>query len=125
MKKAVLILSIISLIILFDGIVMAQTISGFEPPTDINSFDQIVTLVSDVVRWIYILFFIIAVAIIIFAAFTYLGAGDNPDNAVKARKMITYAAIAIAVALLAVSFRIIIENFLTGGGGVPSRTGGI
>lgn len=72
-----------------------------------------VDLVRYIVRWIYIIFFIIAVLFILFAAFTYLTAGGNEETVGKARNMIIYAAVAIIVALLAVGFEAIVRNFLS------------
>ena len=65
-----------------------------------------------VVRWVYIIFFVIAVLMILFAAFTYLTAAGNEEKVKKARDSIIYAAVAVAVALLAVGFEQIIRTFL-------------
>lgn len=129
MKKIVLFsILVISLSIIVFPDVLAQPITAGEIPTagnlgvpvsPVSTLDEILEIIQDIVRWIYIIFFIIAVAEIIFAAFTYLGAGENPDNAVKARKMIIYAAIAVAVALLAVSFELIVGSILVGRGSPP------
>ena len=73
----------------------------------------LVDVIRNAARWIYILFFIIAVVFIIFAAFTYLTAAGDEEKVKKAKNMIIYAAIAIVVALLAVAFETIIANFLT------------
>ncbi|MBN2197797.1 hypothetical protein JW698_01200 [Candidatus Wolfebacteria bacterium] len=72
----------------------------------------IVEIIRNVVRWVYILFFILAVLFILFAAFTYLTAGGDTEKVEKAKNQIIYAAVAIAVALLAVGFEIIIRSFL-------------
>ena len=40
----------------------------------------IVDIIRQVVRWVYIIFFIIAVFFIIWAAFTYLTAGGDPGE---------------------------------------------
>jgi hypothetical protein len=53
---------------------------------------------------------------IIFAAFSYLTAGGDPEQVSKAKSRIIYAAVAIAVALLAVGFEVIIRNFLASPG---------
>lgn len=94
------------------------------PASPITNSDDFLTKIAKVVQYIYALFFIIAVAFIIFAAFTYLSAGDDPEKAKTAHKKLTYAAIAITVALLAVSFRVIILQFLqsSGGGGGSTNT---
>ena len=73
----------------------------------------LVDVVRGVVRWVYIIFFILAVLFILFAAFTYLMAGGEPEAVNKAKTQLIYAAVAIAVALLAVGFEQIIQAFLT------------
>ena len=76
----------------------------------------LVDVLKGVIRWIYIIFFVIAVMFIIFAAFSYLTAGGDPEQVSKAKSRIIYAAVAIAVALLAVGFEVIIRNFLVSPG---------
>ena len=73
----------------------------------------VVDVIRQVVRWVYIIFFIIAVLLIIFAAFTYLTAGGDPEKVAEAKNRLIYAAVAIAVAFLAVGFEVIVRNFLT------------
>lgn len=79
-------------------------------------------IAGDVVKYVYIIFFIIAVLFIIVAAFTYLTKAGQPEEIKKAHTQLVYAVIAIVVALLAVGAEAIIKEFLgRGGGGV---TGG-
>jgi len=73
----------------------------------------VVDIIRQVVRWVYIIFFVIAVLLIIFAAYTYLIAGGDPEKVTEARNRLIYAAVAIAVAFLAVGFEVIVRNFLT------------
>jgi phosphoglycerol transferase MdoB-like AlkP superfamily enzyme len=80
-----------------------------------TSVGGVVDVLRSVVRWVYIIFFIIAVMFILFAAFSYLTAGGDPETVAKAKNQIIYAAIAIAVALLAVGFEQIIRTFLQSG----------
>ncbi len=83
----------------------------------IKTAGGLLNVIANIVRWVYILFFIIAVLFILFAAFNYLTAHDQPDKLKSAHDQIIYAAIAIAVALLAVGVTAIIQNFLQAGGG--------
>jgi heme/copper-type cytochrome/quinol oxidase subunit 2 len=77
----------------------------------------IVDAIRGVAKWIYIIFFIIAIMFILFAAFNYLSGGGDAEKAKTAHNQIKYAVIAIAVALLAVGLEIIVKNFLQSGGG--------
>jgi len=79
-------------------------------PTTIGG---LVDVLKGVIRWTYIIFFVIAVMFILFAAFSYLTAGGDAEKITTAKNRVIYAAIAIIVALLAVGFEVIIRNFLT------------
>jgi len=101
----------ISIFGLMISIAVGATIPGVNPvgPSTVGG---LVDVVRAIVRWAYILFFILAVLFIIFAAFTYLTAGGEAEAINKAKTQLIYAAVAIAVALLAVGFEQIIINFL-------------
>jgi len=81
-----------------------------------STMGGLVDVLRGVVRWIYIIFFVIAVMFILFAAFNYLTAGGDAEKVTTAKNQIIYAAIAIVVALLAVGFEVIIRNFLSSPG---------
>jgi len=107
----------IGVLTLNNAVAMAQIsgIPGVEqvgPPT----VGGLVDLVRQIVRWAYIIFFIIAVLMIILAAFSYLTAGGDAEKVNTAKNRLIYAAVAIAVAFLAVSFETIIKNFLSAPG---------
>lgn len=87
-------------------------IPGVTAVSRVSTVGGLVDTIRFVVRWVYIIFFVIAVLMIIFAAFTYLTAAGNEEKVKKARDMIIYAAVAVAVALLAVGFEQIIRTFL-------------
>ena len=57
--------------------------------------------------WILI---VVSVIMILIAAFQYVLAGDDTEKTTKARKTLTYAAVGIAVALLATGFPSIIAS---------------
>ena len=72
----------------------------------------IVDLARAIVRWVYIIFFIIAVLMILWAAFTYLMAGGDEAKVTEAKNRLIYAVVALAVAFLAVGFETIVGTFL-------------
>lgn len=84
--------------------------------TTINSATGLVGVVSNVVQWVTIIFYIIAVLFLILAAFKYLTSGGDSTKVGEAKQMIIYAVIAIAVALLAGGMTTIVRNFLNSGG---------
>lgn len=86
-----------------------------EPTKIITNVNQIVNILNYGVKWLYTGFFIITVVYILLAAYKFLTGGDNPKNVEDAKKMLTYAVIAIIIALLATGISVLIENFLTTG----------
>ena len=114
--KLSLVVSTIGLLLLGNvAIGQVAQIPGIQQtgPTTVGG---LVDIMRNIVRWVYIIFFILAVMFIIFAAFSYLTAGGDPEQVSKAKSRIIYAAVAIAVALLAVGFEVIIRNFLVSPG---------
>lgn len=89
--------------------------------TSVKSVPSLLGVLRGIVQVTYTVFFIIAVLFILFAAYKYLTGAGEPEALKTAKKMIIYASIAIAIALLAVGASTIIQNFLVnpsaGGGG--------
>lgn len=69
--------------------------------------------------WMFYGLIVLSLIMIVVAGFNYVTAGDNSEKVSKATKMIVFAAIGLAVALLAKAIPSIVANFLgaTGGGG--------
>jgi len=57
--------------------------------------------IYSIIDWIFVFLLAIAVIMIIMGAFSFVTAGGDPEKTMKARNYIMYAAIGIAVALLA------------------------
>jgi len=79
-----------------------------------TTMQGIVDLFSKAAKWMYSIFFIVAVIYILLAAFVYLRAGDDATKVKKATTMLKNAVIAIVIALLSAGAALIINNFLTG-----------
>ena len=83
----------------------------------------LIDILKTIVKWTYVIFFIIAVLFLILAAYNYLTAQGDPEKVKNVHNQLIYAAIAVAVALIAVSFDLIIKNFIISGGqGAGSNT---
>ncbi|MDP3015357.1 MAG: hypothetical protein Q8N28_03050 [bacterium] len=107
-----------------ENIAGGGVIKDVSAPTQVRDVSGIVGIVASVVKWIYIIFFIIAVMYVLFAAFAYLSEGDDAEKMKAVHNRIKYAAIAIAVALMAIGLEMIIKNFLiTEGDGRGANTG--
>lgn len=59
---------------------------------------------------------VVTIAIVIWAAYLYLTAGGDTDKIRTANRTITYAAVAVVVAVLARAFPVIVASILPGAG---------
>jgi hypothetical protein len=94
----------------------------------IKNVEGVVRILIEVLKWTYTVFFIIAVLYILFAAYAYLTAQADPEKIKSATNQIIYAAIAIAVALLAVGINAIVKSIIepsegsgAGGSSLPAE----
>jgi len=83
------------------------------PTSPITSSQQLLDVLPTIVKWVYTIFFVVAVLFILLAAFNYLTAAGNPEKVKGAHQQLIYAAVAIAIGLIAVSASVIITDFLT------------
>ena len=86
--------------------------SGVTSP--INSVSGVQDLLNRVLRIMYVIFFIIAAIFIVLAAFQYLTAGGDEEKVGKAKQMLIYAIVAIAVALIATGVSSVVSGVLGG-----------
>jgi hypothetical protein len=74
---------------------------------------DIFRILSKVVSYAYTVFFIVAVLFILIAAFNFLTAKGDSAKVQSARSQITWAVVAIAIALISVGAAQIIKSFIT------------
>lgn len=91
-------------------------IGGTPVPVTVTSVGGLVGILTGVVMWIYIIFFVIAVLFILLAAFGYLTAAGDAEKLNTAKNRIIYAVVAIVVALLAYGVDAIIRGFVVAPG---------
>ncbi len=84
-------------------------------PQGIRSFEGFIGVFNTLINWIFTILLILAVIFILMAAFKYLTAGGDQEKIGVAHKMLIYAIVAIAVALLAQGIRFIVGQLV----GVP------
>ncbi len=90
----------------------------------VKRVNDVIRILYNIVRWTYDIFFITAVFFILLAAYKFLFAQEDPEKIKSAKNQVIYAVIAIIIALLAISFDVIIKDFLGGSqsGGSSSET---
>jgi len=103
------------------AIALAQAggIAGQSPVT--GSEVDINEILRTIVNFLTALLIILAVVFIIWAAFIYLTAGGDAEKVGNANKMLIYAAVAIAIALLAQGIVYIVAQLFTAGEVAPSE----
>jgi len=110
LSRLILVSSLIALFVLPSVIFVSA--QGEEVSELLSSPDEVVTLIETLTNWFFTILLAIAVIFIILAAWTFLTAGGNPESVTKARQMLIYALIGIAVAILAKSMPAIIKSIL-------------
>lgn len=75
----------------------------------------LIGILCGLANWMFTFLVVLAVIFVIYAAFKYLTAGGEPENVGKASSMLIYAAVAIAVAILAKGFPLLIGNLMGAG----------
>ena len=81
-----------------------------------------IDLIKGITKWIFSIVMAIAILFIILAAWYFLTAAGNPEAIAKARQMLIYAIVGIAVALLAAGLPALINAFLGATGTTPTPT---
>jgi len=87
------------------------TNSGQLITTSINSAQGLINLMCTLSGWMFYFLLALSTIMILWAAYTYMTAGDDTEKTSKARRIITYGAIGIMVALIADAFPNIIGTF--------------
>ncbi len=110
-KNKKLISGVAFLVVLLPVLAFAQ-ISGL--PVQITSVTEASTRLGTIVGFFVILFWVLTVAMLIWAAIIYLTAGGDEDKLKEAKSRIIYALIAAAIALLSTSLQSIVTNLISG-----------
>lgn len=82
------------------------------PQKNITTPREVLAIVEKAVSWIFAFFFAVVAFYILSAAYTYLTAGGDPAKLASAKNKLIYAAVGIALALVARSAIAVIENFI-------------
>ena len=75
---------------------------------------SLMAFLCNIISWMIMILFAVAIIMIVMAAFQYVTAGDDTEKTSKARRTLTYSAIGIAVALIAYGFPAIVSSVIPG-----------
>jgi hypothetical protein len=110
MAKKIALLSVGVATLLMPVVTLAQIQTL--PPSPVTSVRGIIDVLNFVLRIIFTVLMIAAIGFILYAAFKYLTAMGDPGKVAEAHKALLWAAVAIAVALVATGVRAIVESIL-------------
>jgi hypothetical protein len=79
----------------------------------ISTGSDVVNIINNFAKFLWAIFTGVTVIFFIIAGFTFLTAAGDPTKFEKAKKMVFYGVIGVAVALLAGGVQALIENLLT------------
>ena len=73
-------------------------------PSPVQSTQQLEDVLCTFIIYFFWIIITLSIIMVLYAAFIYATAGDNTEKTTGARRTLTYAAIGIAIALLAIGF---------------------
>jgi Flp pilus assembly protein TadB len=78
----------------------------------ITSIEEGVGIFTTLVKWVYTIFFIVAVLFILMAAYSFVTSQGSAEKVQKAKDQLKWAIIAVVIALLSSGFALVIQNFI-------------
>lgn len=78
----------------------------------VDSTAKAYSLLISIVKWVYTIFFVIAVLFILLAAYNFILGGKDEAKVKLAKNQIKYAVIAIAIALISAGITSLVNNVL-------------
>jgi hypothetical protein len=125
--------SAMSAVLGFFGVGISVAFAQAQAP--ITTQAGLITLLCNIINWFIIIVLAISVIMVLIAAFHYVTAEEDTEKTSKARRTLTYAAVGIAVALIAYGFPQIVatvfpsgtasvSSFTCGAGGGTASSGG-
>ena len=95
-----------------------QALAANPPP--ITKVQGLIDLLCAVFGWMFYALIAVSIVMVVLAGFNYVTSNGDPEKVGKATKMILYAVIGIAVALLAKGIPLIVANFIGASGNLQS-----
>tara|TARA_Y100000310_G_C19994428_1_gene495581 strand:- start:4 stop:387 length:384 start_codon:yes stop_codon:yes gene_type:complete len=101
------------------ALALAQT----DPPTDQGlppdakvpgTGAELLTRIGLIGNWVFAIFLAMSLIYIVLGAFQFVTGGGDPEQVSAARQKLIYAAVGIAIALLAAGFDDVLRNILVG-----------
>ena len=91
------------------------------PETLTTGAPALLVILDNITNWVFTIFMVLAVIFVTLAAYKYLMSGGGEEVG-KAHKMLMYAAVAVAVAVLAKGIVVVAEKLVTPSAPTTSAT---
>lgn len=98
------IFSVVAVVAMKISLSVAYAATGNTPSSGVYDTQDLGKVFCNIIAIFFWIVIVVSIIMILLAAFNYVTAGDDTEKTTKARKMLTYAAVGIAVALLAEGF---------------------
>ena len=115
MAKKIIALGFLSLVL---GVVIGGTAlaigetSTAKIPTTVKTGKEFIDLLNNLVNWIFVVVLIGAVVFVVLAGWQFISGGGEPQAVSQARNKLLYAAVGIAVAVLAKGIVAAVRNII-------------
>jgi heme/copper-type cytochrome/quinol oxidase subunit 2 len=80
------------------------------PPVTVTTAQELTDLICNFIAYFFWIILVVSVIMVLLAAFDYVTAGDDAEKTTRGRKRLTYAAVGIAVALIATGVPAIVSS---------------
>ncbi len=112
--KKIVAVAAVALIVASPLAALAQRPSGIDAIAPVTSLGGATSSLAKIVNWIIVVFWILTVLFLIWAAIIYLTAGGDEEKLKAAKSRVIYAVIAAAIALLSTGLQSITTSLLSG-----------
>ena len=113
MKKLTLFLIAFAMVFSFAGVAVVEaqvTTPIGEQTVPTLGTTELFSRIDTIVNWVFTVLVVMAVFMVLMAAFQFVTAGDNAESLSAARQKLIWAAVGIVIALLAKSLPLLIVN---------------
>jgi cytochrome bd-type quinol oxidase subunit 2 len=112
MSKIKKVFTVASISGVFGSLGLGISVAFAQAQQPITTQAGIVTLFCNIINWFILILLAISVIMVLFAAYDYVTAQEDTEKTSRARRTLTYAAVGIAVTLIAYGFPQIVATVL-------------
>jgi len=111
-KKIIAAVAITSILVPFAALAQQPNVPTLPSP---GSWTEVKGIIDRIFSWLFAILLVVVAILVVYAGFNFITAAGDTDKINKARSTVTFAAVGLAVALLAKAIPAIVELIITGG----------